>query len=361
MAPTHARRALVAALAFLGGCGEMTERLEPPKQDEWIPFRRIVVASGTATGRTREQARAFAEETLRLARAPGASFEAIARERTEERAEAEGGGFVGFLAPHVDVGPELRSTLDALRPGDVGGPVERSGAFLVLQRLSRDEGRRVEARLFAPVEVVFVRWHAIDRSQPSTRTKEAAYAEAAAAVVALRGGASYEEVAHARELDAPTRELFRLGHGPAEWRSLERAALSTPEGEWGDPVETARGWAVFRREPYLRAHVRHVLVLHSMSHVPSPPTRGRVAASERAREAREKVAADPSAWATVASTYSDEPASAGQGGSIGDVTNVVSPRSAPEFEAAVAALAPGALADDVVETRLGFHVLQRLD
>jgi hypothetical protein len=109
--------------------------------------------------------------------------------------------------------------------------------------------------------------------------------------------------------------------------------------------------------------VRHVLVTHAQSHVPEPNPREREKAAERAREALARVRADRGAWDAVVREYSEEPASVARGGSIGDVTNADWPsrRTPVEFEAAVGGLAPGAIAEDVVETRLGLHVLWRVD
>jgi parvulin-like peptidyl-prolyl isomerase len=135
-------------------------------------------------------------------------------------------------------------------------------------------------------------------------------------------------------------------------------------GAWSDPIDTPRGWVVVRREPYLRAHVRHVLVGHRQSWLPKPPERERPEAGARAREELKAArAGHPASWDAVVRKYTDDAESRTRGGSVGDVTNadVEAHRFPPEVEEAVWALAPGALGTDVVESRFGFHVLWRVD
>jgi parvulin-like peptidyl-prolyl isomerase len=138
--------------------------------------------------------------------------------------------------------------------------------------------------------------------------------------------------------------------------------MALEPGAWADPIDTPRGWAVVRRDPYFRARVRQLVVGHSASRLPEPPSRSRQAAADRAKEALEKVRADRSRWNAVVEEYGEPPGTRTEGGDIGDVTNAApdEARLPPEFEAAIAAVPPGTLSD-VVETRFGFHVIWRVD
>lgn len=80
------------------------------------------------------------------------------------------------------------------------------------------------------------------------------------------------------------------------------------------------------------------------------------AARERAARLLAAVRAEPARFAALAREHSDCP-SAAQGGNLGQIS---AGQTTPEFEEALAALAPGALCAEPVATRYGFHVI-RLD
>jgi peptidyl-prolyl cis-trans isomerase C len=63
---------------------------------------------------------------------------------------------------------------------------------------------------------------------------------------------------------------------------------------------------------------------------------------------------DPNSFATLAKAYSKCP-SAEQGGNLGQIT---SGQTTPEFERALLALAPGELCAEPVATRYGFHIIR---
>jgi peptidyl-prolyl cis-trans isomerase D len=100
-----------------------------------------------------------------------------------------------------------------------------------------------------------------------------------------------------------------------------------------------------------RARVRHILV----SFRPGDGAGARTAARQRALEALKRAKAGED-FAALAKEYSDDRASAAQGGDLGEVTRG---QVVKEFADAAFALKPGELSP-LVETQFGFHVI-RLD
>lgn len=106
------------------------EQLKLAKRSEEIHARQIVVAS---------QAEA---ETIRKLLAAGASFEALAMEKSTDAATRFNGGDMGYFT--TDVMPaEYAAALKTAKVGQIVGPVATSGGFAIL----KVEDRRLEAPL----------------------------------------------------------------------------------------------------------------------------------------------------------------------------------------------------------------------
>lgn len=379
------RQALaIAAACLLGlaagptGCGDPTppaapsardgEKKPPPEQATY-PIRYLFIEardtprSPTRPARTREQALALAQETVRRLRAPGADFVAIAREVSDDLVanESEGfRGFVSFWAPGD--AEEVIEAASKLAVGGVSDPVPSPRGFHVVQRLSRDEGRAIEARVVVPMEGLLLRWAELEPNAEPRRSKAEAYAEAAAVAARLREGAEVERVLP----DLQTFKTFALPLRRREiagWDAFVEASFASKPGDWVGPVETPDGWAVGRRLPYVRAGVRHLVVTHRQSPGPSKRDRSPEEAEALAIRALELLKADPSSWNAVVEKFSDEPGSRAVGGYLGDYATTADPsrRMAPEIEAELRQMAPGARSTEVVASRFGFHVFWRLD
>jgi parvulin-like peptidyl-prolyl isomerase len=312
--------------------------------------------------RTKEEARARAKELSARLRADPSMFDAVARTESDDPTTAPDGGFFGFLSRETGEIPALVEATEALAVGAVSEPVETEFGWHVIQRLAREEGKRVEEKASAVVSGLIVVWTGLERSIPPSQTKEVAYASAAKVVHDARTGRV--ELSRAKEGTPWSHEFFDVYRtaGKPGFEALGQAAKALAVGEVSDPVETKGGWAVVTRQPYLRCYLRHVVVGHQVSLVQSPPSRSVQEARELALAARDMVRADPASWDEAAKRYSDEPASRNAGGFMGDVTNAgLSQRRVPaELERALHALKPGETSD-VVESRLGFHVLWRVD
>ena len=195
-------------------------------------------AAPPSVGRTKEQARARAEEVLaRLAR--GDVFAAVAREMSDD-ASASMGGDLGAFEPGVMV-PVFEQTVAGMAIGGRSGVVESPFGYHLIERLAV---REVHLQHF------IVSWRGAERAPSSVkRTRDEARAVAEAARAEVAGGAEWNEVV-ARTSDGPAREDGgELGWmGPAQlMSSLDGPAFALAPGEVSAVIETPRGFHILRR------------------------------------------------------------------------------------------------------------------
>jgi len=380
--PARLAALLLAALPIhgLAGCGK-SPNLDAPAGGaivpESYPVRSLFVALEPGAGapkRTDAEALARAREALAKLRARGASFEQVAREMSDDRATAVDGGWLGFVADWTGDPAAVVGAARSLAIGAVSEPLSTPGGRLLLQRLSREEGRAVEAKVVAPIDGFAFAWHDVDAQQPASRTRDAAYADAAGFVVRLRAQAregssplgaaaaapagGSEAEARAKPMQFPVRRATSPG-----FERLADAVLSISPGEVTDPIDTPQGWLVARRLPYARCYVRHLVVTTESSPAyTKPDARSEEQARAIAAAALGRIRRDPAAWDAVVREVSEEAGSRSIGGFVGDLSNVLPParRAAPEFEDAVWRLAPGETSG-LVTTRFGIHILRRVD
>ena len=372
--------ALAAVAVIAGACGDAAPT--GPKgasMQETYPVRQILIRYDRAPergspdgasdpkapswkGRTRAEAKKRAAEVLLRVRAPGADFAAIATEVSEEEGTKTDGGFVGFVSLFTSNNPVLVNAAASVAPGGVSEPMETDFGFHLIQRLTREDGKALEARLFPVLEGVVLPYHEVSKNLDVSLTKPSAYAAAAHLVSDLRDGRALYEMTGTLNAPIEVHEAYRRPLPASDDRLWKAAVALVPGGDWSDPVDTSIGWAVVKRVPHTRCYVRHIVVSHQMSPREDRPKRAPQEALQRATEALAMVRADRSRWNDVVEEYSDEAASAKQGGFMGDVCNSepMRRRAPPEFEQAIFALKPGDIGE-VVETRFGFHIFWRVD
>jgi hypothetical protein len=189
-----------------------------------------------------------------------------------------------------------------------------------------------------------------------TRSKDEAKKAAEAALAKLKGGAKFEELAKA-ESDCPSKNRGgSLGTFPPRMMHPEfaKAAAALQPGGLSNVVETPFGFHVIRREKVEEIRASHILYMYKGSmRAPATVTRTKDEAQKAAEAALAKIKAGAK-LADIAAAESDCP-SKKKGGDLGSFGRGL---MAPPFEQAAFALKTGEVSG-VVETKFGFHVIQR--
>jgi parvulin-like peptidyl-prolyl isomerase len=325
--------------------------------------RQILVAhkgaQGSEVARTKEEAKALAERVATEAKKPGSDFAALSKAHNDDKYADAWGGLVGIFEPSMRaLEPECQAALEAMKDGEVSGPIETAAGFHVLQRVAVADAKAQIDRLtvvFSSVRVPF--------ASGTGRTKEQALADATRVAAALRAGTAIGALDPALRAEPISRGMpdrFYRGRSQmsAGLEPLEKALLALAPDAVSDPVEIKDAWWVLKRVPWFHVRVSHLIVQwKGAERAPSSTTRTKEEAKARAAEALAKVRADPGAWGRVVAEYSEEPAAAEREGYLG----VGEPGAwVPEFEQAVGKIPPGGLSE-LVETSFGWHVLLRHD
>lgn len=193
--------------------------------------------------RTKEEARARAEEVLRKARAAGANFDALVAEYSEEPRAAERKGNLGIFRPGRMV-PEFDTAVFAMQVGAVSDVVETAFGFHVIKRLPIE---RVAAQ-----HILIMHKDSMRVPEGITRTKEEARTRAQLVLKKARVR-NADFTALAREFtDEPQRpggtpgDLGRFGRGQMV-PEFEAAVFAMQPGDISDLVETPFGYHVIKR------------------------------------------------------------------------------------------------------------------
>jgi len=309
--------------------------------------------------RTKEEALERANEALVRLR-EGADFAELAREMSDDRGSAARGGFLGIFERGSMVKP-FQDAVEALEPGQLDGPAESEFGWHVVQRLSVADAMALLRETTATLRVGVLPFAGAQNTPAGAPSKEEAREKAAAAVVRVREGARPEELTEDFGLlplqQGWTPVNLSKGTTVPAFQALEDAGFALAVGDVAEPVESPVGFLVAKRLAWFRARVEHLLVMHTGApRVPPDVTREPEEARARAEEALARLAKGEITWKQAVATYSDEPGAAARQGSLGVV---VPGTMVPEFDAAIAELAPGERSA-VVESRFGFHILRRL-
>jgi peptidylprolyl isomerase len=85
-----------------------------------------------ADAATIEKARKQAADIAHQAQASGADFATLAQANSQDKASAAHGGDMGFVPEGLLI-PEIRKAADAMKPGDVAGPIQTTAGFHVIK------------------------------------------------------------------------------------------------------------------------------------------------------------------------------------------------------------------------------------
>lgn len=201
-------------------------------------------------GKDEAEVRARAEQVLQQAKAPGADFEALARQHSEDESNKDRGGDLDYFGRGRMV-PEFENAAFQMKPGDISDLVRTSFGFHIIKVVdSQPEVVRPVADVRDEI-VDQLRWQ---KAQTEAETVARAVASAATTPADL------ERVAGERRLEFRETGLFAADQ-PIDALGVQPELASTifgmKEGEVSQPQRVARGWVVAtvsgRRDAYVPA------------------------------------------------------------------------------------------------------------
>lgn len=199
-------------------------------------------------GKDENAVRAQAETVLKEAKAPGADFDALARQYSEDESNKDRGGDLDYFGRGRMV-PEFEAAAFGMKGGDISDLVKTSFGFHIIKVVdSQPEVVRSMAEVREEI-VDQLRWQ---------RAQQEAETVAKAVASAVKTPADLERVAKERNLQFAETGLFlsdqpidELGVQP----ELAAAVFGLKEGEISVPQRVARGWVVAtvsgRQDPYV--------------------------------------------------------------------------------------------------------------
>jgi len=191
------------------------------------------------------------------------------------------------------------------------------------------------------------------------RSKDEARTRAGELLAKVHGGAPFEVVVRTdTDHEASRANGGVIGTRPrATWPpEMAEAIFSLDVGSMSPaPVETPRGYHIFKRLPVEKVRARHILVRYRGSKNDRGATRSKADAERMARRIRADVTKAGADFAAIARERSED-GSASRGGDLGEFGRG---QMVPSFDAAVFQLEANAVSE-VVESDFGFHVIQRL-
>lgn len=294
-------------------------------------------------------------QTLEELRA-GTPFDEVARSKSDNEKTAARGGWLGFLRPEKK--DSFAGAVQALPPGQYGGPVETEKGAHFVYRHTFQEAREIERGLVIPAYGFFIPWGE-HGEEPSKADAEAKAREAWDKV--QKGELTLEDAAlRYSTVPSPRSDLFIANaHDDGGQKGIYGIVSQAQPGELAPVGEVPGAFVVARRGVYLRSQIRHILI----QHVETPNralsvSRTKADAKALAEKVFAEIGGDTSKWAEAVRRNSDEISTVATQGWIGAITNG---QLIPEMEAAILATEPGHIASEVVESREGFHIMYRMN
>ena len=311
-------------------------------------------ARGTKASRAtrpKEEALDLARRTFREIETGQLPYEDAVRKRSDDTVSAPRGGFIGIFSRDElseDFAALARAAF-ALDVGAVAEPIETPLGIHIL--------RRIPIREWAGSHIL-IQWTGRKHAPPALRSREEALALARSTLEqASARGADFQDLAR-RFSEAPDRVqggylgIFTIGEILPE---LEREIAKLPLDGVGGPVETELGFHIIRREAPRRARAAHILIRFRGAADADDVPRTRDEALKLAQDLLAKAREPGADFARLARERSED-GTARRGGDVGLFTPG---QMEPPFEKAAFALPIGGVSD-VVETRVGLHIIRRL-
>lgn len=201
-------------------------------------------------GKDESAVRARAEEVLRQAKAPGADFEALAKQYSEDESNKDRGGDLDYFGRGRMV-PEFEAAAFAMKSGEVSDLVKTSFGFHII--------KVVDSQPEVVRQLADVRDEIVDQLRWQKAQQEAE-SIAKAVASAAKTPADLERLARERSLEFAETGLF-LSDQPIDQLGVQPELASTvfglKEGEISTPQRVARGWVLAtvtgRQDPYVPA------------------------------------------------------------------------------------------------------------
>jgi hypothetical protein len=296
--------------------------------------------------------------------AKGTPIAEVARAETNSVMGQGTGGFMGAVPVYFERPNAFHGAVQILTEGQLAHPIVTDIGWHVLYRHPYEEGRELDQKTFIPAWAFRITWRELESG--ADRSKDEARDLAQKAVRDLRAGTLTFAQARA-QYATPGIEREDGWYGRLDNRKsgdhLYAALQALPAGAYAEPIEATDGWVVMRRGVNFKCVVRQILVQHieALSR-PLGQSRSKNEALLRAQSALERARADLSRWPDIVRANSDdEPPMIDDQGSFGCISPGQLPLTLVPLEDAIHATPPGTLHPKVLETKLGYHVLWRVD
>ena len=207
----------------------------------------LLTVARDADDKQRDAVRARATAVLERLK-KGEDFAAVAKEVSEDKANKDKGGDLGFIR-RGNAEEAFESAAFALQAGELSGVVETRFGFHVIRV---DERKAPREKPLAEVRDEIAETLRADRARNAAR--DAVFADAEKAST----GTSLAELAKARGLEVENPPLFAEHEeirGLGFQRELSKAAFATPPGQAGPVTEVGEALVLFRVREKLQSRV----------------------------------------------------------------------------------------------------------
>jgi peptidyl-prolyl cis-trans isomerase D len=257
-----------------------TERYTEPEE---VHARHILLTvAPDADDKQRDAARARATAVLERLK-KGEDFAAVAKEVSEDKANKDNGGDLGFIR-RGRAEEAFESAAFALQPGELSGVVETRFGFHVIRV---DERRAVREKPLSEVRDEIAETLRSDRARNAAR--DAVFADAEK----TGSGTPLAELAKARGLEGENPPLFAEHEeirGLGFQRELSKAAFATPVGQVGPVTEVGEALVLFRVREKLQSRVPPLAEIHDKVETAVRDEQATAKARERAEAIRKQLA-----------------------------------------------------------------------